>query len=166
MAGHRQRSSVRQDYDTSPLQPYPLYLLLVRGLICACVATLGARALADEPSTYQLNIGAQPLEDALQVFARQTGIQVVFVSQITNGLRSNTVGGQYSATAGLDVLLAGSGLTYRVLNPLTIAIRREDPPKIQRSTNTQESPEMEEVVVRRTAEQLVATRTQPPLREI
>ncbi len=139
--------------------------------------------MAEEAPTYQLKIDAQPLEDALQTFARQTGIQIVFVSQITNGLRANPVGGEYSLTAGLAALLAGSGLTYNVLNPLTIAIRRQDPqdpPDPGRSANAQGSPQgpgdnrdstrrsmqMEEVIVRGTAEQLVATRTETPLREI
>jgi TonB-dependent siderophore receptor len=160
-------------------------LLLVRGLLGACFAALGSftaptSALAEEPRTYRLKIDAQPLEDALQGFAGQTGIQIVFVSQITNGLRANPVAGEYSLSAGLDVLLAGSGLTYNVLNPLTIAIRRQDPADAGLSSNARDPAQgsvvsannvptttrMEEVVVRGTAEQLVATRTQTPLREI
>jgi len=166
-AGERIGGSER--HDTQPLQPHPLFLLLLRGVICAFVVTLGEPAPADEPAVYQLKIEAQPLEDALQAFARQTGIQIVFVSLITNGLRASPVGGQYSLTAGLDALLAGSGLTYRVLNPLTIAISRGNPQTARQPLSAQSSPgpmQMEEVVVRGTAEQLVATRTQTPLRQI
>jgi outer membrane receptor for ferric coprogen and ferric-rhodotorulic acid len=147
------------------LQPYPLFLRLIFGAIAtfgSCAAPL--LAAAEESANYQLTIAAQPLEDALQEFARQTGIQIVFVSQITNGLRANPVRGHYSLTSGLEALLAGSGLTYRVLNPLTIAIRRENPPSAEPSESAHV--EMEQVVVRGTAEQLVATRTRTPLREI
>jgi outer membrane receptor for ferric coprogen and ferric-rhodotorulic acid len=164
------------------------HTLLVRSLVSVGVASLGSLAvtasvLADEASAYKLSIPDQPLEDALQELARQTGIQIVFVSQITNGLRAKPLVGEYTPTAALGALLAGSGLTYRVLNPLTIVIRREDqrtveagqssaaPPSRDRTGGGPDSPsrrsnQIEEVVVRGTAEQLVATRTQTPLREI
>ena len=154
---------------------------IVRNLFCVFLAMLApaaasAGALFDRSSAGLLSIPDQPLEDALQELARQTGIQIVFVSAITNGLRAKPLAGEYTPAAALDRLLAGSGLTYRVLNPMTIEIRREERRNVTADSGntTNEHPDrpsrtssqIDEVVVRGTAEQLVATRTETPLREI
>lgn len=85
---------------------------------CGCGAAQGIA-----PPRYRLTIASQPLSDALQEFARQSGIQVIFFSRITDGLRAPALEGQYTATAALAILLADSKLTFRMVNPKTVEIR-------------------------------------------
>ncbi|MCC4310228.1 TonB-dependent receptor [Alcanivorax marinus] len=61
--------------------------------------------------TYDLP--AQPLRTALPGFAEQAGIDLIIGDADLEGRRSPALRGRYSVRAGLDALLAGSGLDYR-----------------------------------------------------
>jgi outer-membrane receptor for ferric coprogen and ferric-rhodotorulic acid len=164
--------------------------LRAKSLLCVLVLSLAwapscsGAAPSREPAKYDLSIRSQPLGTALQEFARQTGIQIIFFSQLTEGLRASQLDGQYTIAAALGALLAGSKLTFRVINPKAIEIRplagtpspgtaNSPPTPLARGTeagrnrnSSENSTEMEEVVVAATAEGLVATRTETPLRAI
>jgi outer membrane receptor for ferric coprogen and ferric-rhodotorulic acid len=147
-------------------------------------------APSDEPTKYDFKIDGQPLGAALQEFAKQSGVQIVFFSQLTEGIRAPALKGQYTLAGALQILLTRSQLTFQVINPKTIEIRSPSgndplgqsdtaaakrrkakaPAEISHSTS-QEAPlgngdSLDEVVVNGTAEGLVATRTETPLREI
>lgn len=139
--------------------------------------------MGDESAQLTLKIAAQPLGSALQELARQSGVQIVFFSRITEGLQAKRLDGEFALTAALGKLLAGSNLTFRVINPKTIEIQpgpraaatqsdaptRGEPAKSRSSslaTPAEQSAPVEEVLVTATAEELVATRTATPLREI
>jgi len=148
----------------------------------------GATAPDNEPVNYTLKIDRQSLGHALQELARQSGVQIIFFSQVTEGLQAPALNGQYTLAAALDILLKGSNLTFRVINSTTIEIRpvatdnsrgpaadrsagvsnaatlrNRGPPR--RSTDP-DSGALDELVVNGTAEGLVATRTETPLRKI
>jgi outer membrane receptor for ferric coprogen and ferric-rhodotorulic acid len=154
----------------------------VPGSICAAPST--------EPAKYDFKIDSQPLGTALQALAKQSGVQIIFFSQITEGLRAPALKGQFTLSAALELLLARSRLTFRVINPKTIEIRalgadssqsqpdasaakggtakapadsRHNPGE---KTAAENSAALDEIVVNSTAEGLVATRTETPLREI
>jgi iron complex outermembrane recepter protein len=74
----------------------------------------------------ELRITAQPLDEALQEFARQSGMQVIFFSALTEGIQSPGVKGKYTVAAALKELLAGSGLSFRVINSRTVEIRKAE----------------------------------------
>ncbi len=76
-----------------------------------------------EPAAYTLHIASQPLDSALQEFARQTGVQILFFSHLTDGHRAPALDGTYSVDAAMKVLLADSNLTFRRVNAKTIEIR-------------------------------------------
>src|SRR5687767_1740782 len=84
---------------------------------------LGSVALAQE--SVQLKITAQPLGDALAEFAQQTGLQLIASSELTRGIRSEAVEGNFTAEEGLKRLLAGAGLKYDFINERTVAIRKQ-----------------------------------------
>jgi len=152
------------------------------GLICAAERT--------EPAKYEFKIDSQPLGTALQILAKQSGVQVIFFSKITEGLRAPALEGQFTLSAALEVLLANSRLTFRVINSRTIEIlalgtggsqnqpdasakkggsarARADPRHHPDGKTAFESlAALDEIVVNSTAEGLVATRTETPLREI
>jgi outer membrane receptor for ferric coprogen and ferric-rhodotorulic acid len=152
----------------------------------------GAAPLTSEPAEYNLEIDGESLGLALQDLAKQTGTQIIFFSKVTEGLRSPAVRGRHTIAAALDVLLSGSELTFRAINPQTIEVRaatldelqarradrtgkatkpnpKPEPKNIARPESTRaddNSAAVDEVVVNGTAEGLVATRTATALREI
>lgn len=87
------------------LRPSPLVqaLLLTTTLGLAVPATHAADARA-------YHIAAGSLEDALNQFGRESGALISFGSQLTQGLQSPGLDGQYEVRQGLDALLRGSGL--------------------------------------------------------
>ena len=83
-----------------------------------------ARAAAStEPVKCNLKIDSQALANALQEFARQCGLQIIFFSRVAEGLRAPALDGRYTIAAALSALLSGSRLTFRVINPKTVEIR-------------------------------------------
>ena len=90
-------------------------------------APCSAEKAADVSAIYNFHIDSQPLEDALQEFAGQSGMQIIFFSNLVDGLTAPAVHGRYTPAAALDLLLEQSGLTYRVINSMTIEIRSSKP---------------------------------------
>jgi outer membrane receptor protein involved in Fe transport len=67
-------------------------------------------------------IAPQPLAAALTDFAHQTGLQLVYVSQIAAGRTSKDARASLSATEALTQLLEGTGLSFQFLNARTVRI--------------------------------------------
>ena len=67
-------------------------------------------------------IRAQPLTKALAEFAEQTGMQLVYPSELTVGVDSNGASTEGTPDEVLDQLLASTGLEYEYVNDRTIAI--------------------------------------------
>jgi iron complex outermembrane recepter protein len=82
-----------------------------------------AQANGDEPAAFRLNIDAQPLNQALQELAKQSGIQIVCFSRVVNGRRAPALEGQFTTEAALNRLLSGTDLTFQPLNEKTIEVR-------------------------------------------
>jgi iron complex outermembrane receptor protein len=62
--------------------------------------------------SYQIDAG--PLAPALNSFANANGLHVLYDSRVTLGRRTRGLVGDYSVTDGLDRLLEGTGLSYRI----------------------------------------------------
>ena len=97
-------------------------------LLCLCSVAIASitrltAAPSSEPVTYHFKIDSQPLGTALQQFAEQSGIQIIFFSQVTEGLQAPALHGTYTISSALEMLLSGSHLIFRVINPKTIEIR-------------------------------------------
>ena len=161
----------------------------MKGLLCLWAFTLvwtccSAQPVRDNAATkYRLHIMSEPLGQALQELAAQSGIQIVFFSQLTEGVRGRTLDGLYTITGALDILLAGSNLGYRKINQTTIQVvektsphkrqpahgtapggtRRSANPKV---TSSGLADNLDEVTITDTAEHLVATRIATPLNDI
>ena len=71
---------------------------------------LSLAANASEASSHRYNIGAGPLDEALNRFAREAGITLSMTPQQTQGRQSPGVQGEYSTDQALSHLLSGSGL--------------------------------------------------------
>lgn len=98
-------------------------LLSILVIAVSWLPLYGASAHGTEPATYELKIDSQPLGQALQEFAKQAGIQIIFFSKVTAGHMAPALNGKFTANAALGRLLDDSKLTFREINPKTIEIR-------------------------------------------
>ena len=73
-------------------------------------------------SVKNLSIPAEPLANALNDLAQQSGLQVMFASELVARLKSPEVKGSLTATEALQRLLTNTGLRYEFVNPHTITI--------------------------------------------
>jgi len=90
--------------------------------VAACVQPLGTLLAAEPAREYDLKIESQPLARALQEFARQAGVQIIFFSAATQGRDAAPLKGRFTAHAALEQLLVDSRLTFRQISPNTIEI--------------------------------------------
>lgn len=68
------------------------------------------------------SIRAQAIATAIREYADQSGDQVVFYSDLAQGKSAQAVEGRFTRDDALAMLLEGTGLTFRRLNPSTVAI--------------------------------------------
>lgn len=89
---------------------------LVVGLAGVPTADAAAQTPAAAPAaTATFDIAAQPLAAALAVFARQSGLQLVYAPEVTLGKQGNAIAGVKDAGTALNELLRGTGLRARQL---------------------------------------------------
>lgn len=81
--------------------------------------------LAETPAqqAIHLRIPSQPIGEALNAFAEQSGLQLLFRSELGEGVTAPAVQGVLSAQQALELLLAQSGLKYEFINPHTVTVR-------------------------------------------
>ena len=91
-------------------------------LVLVCAGLFPDAMDGAEPVAYKLHIASQPLDSALQEFARQSGIQVLFFSYLTDGQQAPALDGTYTVDVAMHALLAHSTLTFRWVNAKTIQI--------------------------------------------
>src|SRR5262249_29629342 len=96
--------------------------MLAIGLGCGFIADTAAGS--EEPVKYHLRIASQPLDSALQEFAHESGLQVIYFSGVTAGMRAPALVGHYTLQAAMRALLADTGLTWHVINSKTVEIRQ------------------------------------------
>src|SRR5215472_18473851 len=73
-------------------------------------------------STLSADIPAGPVAEALTEFARQTGLQLVYVTEIAAGRTSRGARAGASSSEALSQLLAGTGLGFAFINDRTVRI--------------------------------------------
>src|ERR1700677_2461685 len=90
-------------------------------LLAVGAAMLWASAAAQSPSSpasvKNLSIPAEPLANALNDLAQQSGLQVMFASELVARLKSPEVKGALTAPEALQRLLTNTGLRYEFVNP-------------------------------------------------
>ncbi|MBL8265639.1 TonB-dependent siderophore receptor [Steroidobacter sp.] len=99
--------------------------------VVAMAAAFGAQGA--ETAT-RFEISALPIGDALNEFARQTGLQVVIDPQEGRGVVAREVIGSFTPSEALGKLLANTGLTFSFLNERTVSVRRDPSAKISDAT--------------------------------
>jgi outer membrane receptor protein involved in Fe transport len=114
------------------------------GLGCAgVVALLPGSTLAAEAEAKTYRISPQALGTALQEFAAQAGVQLLFSESDVAGLKTPGLQGSFSREQAVQKLLAGSDLVFEFPKPDTLVIRRSGPSDGQ----THPAADLSEVVV-------------------
>tara|TARA_R110002049_G_scaffold213185_1_gene384493 strand:+ start:2022 stop:4508 length:2487 start_codon:yes stop_codon:yes gene_type:complete len=74
-----------------------------------CTVTPALSDELDQP-TYELDIKSQPLMAALKLLSDETGLDVLFFSDVAEGVDSTAIAGRYSQNQALEVMLADTDL--------------------------------------------------------
>ena len=72
--------------------------------------TLPAQADDTSSQSYELDIDALPLTAAVKTLSDETGVEVLFFSEIAEGVTSSPVQGEYTPTEALETMLNSTGL--------------------------------------------------------
>jgi hypothetical protein len=93
-------------------------LMLIR---CLALSMLGAQAYADSMLRH-FDIQSQAAASALNEFARQADITLVFSSVLVAKHQATAIRGDFTVIDGLRKLLGGTGLSFKQVSATTIAI--------------------------------------------
>ena len=108
-----------------------------------------ALAEVTEPAALSVDIPAQPLDQALAVFGRQTGLHVIYLSRVLPDQHSHAVSAGLPAEEALGRLLQGTGLRFEFLTPHSVRILAAAPGAAAQSSLApiESQPFMPEVMV-------------------
>lgn len=95
-------------------RPAPLGLALSLVFASGALWAQGSASLAPDAAPIAIHLPAQPLGEALNAWARQTGAQLAVQQSLVAGKTAPAVAGPLTARQALDRLLADSGLTATV----------------------------------------------------
>lgn len=93
-------------------------------LCCLLPCTLVAHAAGAGDALHHFDIDAQPAREALNRFARQADVTLVYSSEIIDGHSCAALHGDFTLREGLGRLLEGTGLSFSQLGTSSVAIDR------------------------------------------
>jgi outer membrane receptor protein involved in Fe transport len=99
-------------------------VLLGLGCVAGGPAMGQAGTAASDAQARTYSIPAQTLGTALQEFAAQAGLQLLFSESDVAGMRTGGLQGSFTKDQALERLLAGSGLAFEFPKPDAVIIRR------------------------------------------
>ncbi len=76
---------------------------------------------------FDFNVPRQPVHSALMEFAEQAGLTLVFPDDMVRDKSANALTGKYRLQEGVDILLAGTGLTPMFSNATVLSISANGP---------------------------------------
>ncbi len=86
-----------------------------------------ARSEVSQLNIQQFYVPAGPLQSALSMFAEQSGLELFYRSELTEGQRTKGVSGVWSVDQALGKLLEDTTLIYVVTQPGTIQLKKTRP---------------------------------------
>ncbi|MBF9267470.1 STN domain-containing protein, partial [Paracidovorax cattleyae] len=93
----------------------------LRGAALAAALCIAAAAHAQPVA---IDLPEQPLAQSLSALARQSGAQIVFATELAQGLRAPALRGTLEVREALDRLMAGTDLIVRVQDGRTFTVER------------------------------------------
>jgi iron complex outermembrane receptor protein len=101
------------------------FRLLLQGLLL--ISALFGAQIALAQTTFQFDLPAQPLADALRSVGRITHTNVLFNPPLTDGIRAPALRGKLSVDQAFAKLLEGTSLKSKTLDDKTVTISRVAP---------------------------------------
>lgn len=96
--------------------------VLLAGLLALAMSVAYADTPALNGTALHEPIAAQDLNTALRMWAEQSGVQVMYATQLAAGIKSKGAPAGLSPPEALKHLLEGTGLEYRILNDRTVSV--------------------------------------------
>jgi iron complex outermembrane receptor protein len=96
--------------------------VFITGALVLGASPMGAPSAADLQQPVPLEIAAQPLESSLLELSRQSHLQIVIATASLPHVVAERVSGTMPLKTALEIVLKGSGLTYKIVGDQTIAI--------------------------------------------
>ncbi|OUS12569.1 hypothetical protein A9Q89_05535 [Gammaproteobacteria bacterium 53_120_T64] len=101
------------------------HLVIALSLITVLPTAMAEKAPPTSASHLQYHIPAGPLAEALQAFAQQAGLVLIFSPQMAAEKHSSGLTGVYTTTAGLSQLLDDSNITFKLNgNTATLLLKK------------------------------------------
>jgi iron complex outermembrane receptor protein len=94
-------------------------------LVLVLLLALPALSARAQDTTFAFQISAQDAASALTEFGTQSQMQVLFVYEAVEGIRTPPLAGRMTVDQALRQLLSGSGLGFRRVNDRTISVVRD-----------------------------------------
>ncbi|HEX7789665.1 MAG TPA: STN domain-containing protein, partial [Afipia sp.] len=93
----------------------------------AAIVALATQSSASAAEPAKFKIPAQSMQTALTLFARQSGVQLLFPYDQVAGLHAQSVNGKMTPDVALQRLIAGSGLKVTLNSKDVIALSLSNP---------------------------------------
>lgn len=119
-------------------------IVSIAGVLLACQ---NAIAGVDLSRVIRFDLPAQGLGAALLEFSRQAQVQIIVESRLAESLSTPSLNGEYARGSALEILLDGSGLTFRAVGNAAIAIYAADSGEELRVRNASSSEDAESASV-------------------
>ncbi|MCG8506933.1 MAG: TonB-dependent receptor [Sphingomonadales bacterium] len=116
-------SACRNEGDVA--KPEKRLVRLFGGAAIAAALLVGVAEAGEEEVRY--NIAAQGLAEALNQFAVQSNLQLMYPPELVAKLETGGLNGRYSAESALAKLLDGTGIEYEFASNNTLILRRTPP---------------------------------------
>jgi iron complex outermembrane receptor protein len=102
--------------------------------MCVPATLIGAQCVSAAEAALTTDIPAQPLARALEAFAEQTGLHLVYLSRVVRNQQSHAVGAGLRPQEALSQLLQGTGLRFEALTTHSVRILENSPLEPARSS--------------------------------
>ncbi len=109
----------------------------IRALRCALSVLLLGLAIRASAAPVSFDIPAQAAAEALDLFIKQSGANVVYLQADVQGVSTNAVQGTYEPAAALKLLLQNTVLTFTESKPGEFAVGRTKPGSIEGSVQSE-----------------------------
>src|SRR5882724_4286596 len=102
----------------------------LKALKCALIGGASVFVLAHPAMARQFNVPRGDLADALDVYTRQAGVQLIYSDDAVRGHRSKGAKGEYTELAALTRVLNGTGFTTQTMPSSAIGVVPQEPVRV------------------------------------
>ena len=97
-------------------------IALATAIVCLSIASLSTAAEVTAAIRTHISIGAGGLGYALRALSKEKGIHIIFVNEDVSTLNTQGANGSLTVDEALNLLLDGTGLTFRYIDAETVSI--------------------------------------------